>query len=169
MCAGRRQRYAARVRACNPTVPRLFCNVSAESRPSQICRKCAVLPDMFPPVQWAVLDHCTPQASMGATAQCVGRTIVGGLRAGPLTAHELLGVGHHGAEEALQGQLQVVVQVVLEIDGQVVLQRVDRILCLVVRLHPLGRLQFHVASGHLGYQPLPCPAGHIIPAAHVHT
>lgn len=34
-----------------------------------------------------------------------------------LTAHELLGVVHHGRKEALQGLLQVVVQVVLEVDG----------------------------------------------------
>ena len=58
-----------------------------------------------------------------------------------LTAHELLGVVHHGREEALQGQLQVVVQVVLEVDGQVVLQRPDRVLRLLVDLHALGALE----------------------------
>jgi hypothetical protein len=57
------------------------------------------------------------------------------------TAHELLGVFHDGLEEALEGQLQVVVQVVLEVNGQVVLQRVDGILCLVIRLYPLGCLR----------------------------
>ena len=57
-----------------------------------------------------------------------------------LTCHELLGVVHDGAEEAREGELQVVVQVVLEVDGQVVLQRVDGVLRLVIRLHSLGSL-----------------------------
>ena len=66
-----------------------------------------------------------------------------------LTAHELLGVVHHGREEALQGQLQVVVQVVLEVDGQVVFQRVDRVLRLVIRLHPLGRLRVKIGAHYI--------------------
>lgn len=57
-----------------------------------------------------------------------------------LTAHELLGILHDGPKEALQGQLQVVLQVVLEVDGQIVLQCIDGVLRLVICLHPLGSL-----------------------------
>lgn len=58
-----------------------------------------------------------------------------------LTCHELLGVVHDRAEQAREGQLQVVIQVVLEVNGQVVLQGIDGVLCLVIRLHSLGSLQ----------------------------
>ena len=57
------------------------------------------------------------------------------------TGHEFLGVVHHGPEEALQGLLQVVVQVVLKVYRQVVLQRIDRVLRLVVCFDSLGRLR----------------------------
>ena len=75
------------------------------------------------------------------------------------TRHELLGVAHHRLEQALQGQLQVVVQVVLEVDGQVVLQRKNGVLRLLVDLHALRALRVRAPAELQTCQP-ECLGGH---------
>ncbi len=56
------------------------------------------------------------------------------------TCDEALRVLHDWLEDALERLLQLMLQVVLAVDGQVVLQRVDRVFRLLPRLRALRRL-----------------------------
>ena len=60
--------------------------------------------------------------------------------------HEFFGIVHDRPKKAREGQFQVVVQIVLEVDRQVVLQRIDGVLRLVVRFDTLGSLQSNVVT-----------------------
>ena len=54
----------------------------------------------------------------------------------------LLGVLHDGPKQPAERLLQEVVQVVLAVNGQAVLQRMDRVLRLLPALGALGALRF---------------------------
>ena len=92
-----------------------------------------------PGVNQHVMQTCKQNLWQGTVAHAGSTFRMPAISQG-LTCHELLGVVHDGAEEACEGELQVVVQIVLEVNGQVVLQRIDGVLRLVIRLHSLGSL-----------------------------